>query len=78
MTDIEKSLKSLKLAKLLDGFRGKPKVNINLIAQEILKLTLFAEKNINTIAEIEVNPMFVYEKSVVFVDVLIHAVETEV
>lgn len=78
LTDIEKSLKSLKLAKLLDGFRGKPKVNINLIAQEILKLALFAEKNINTIAEIEVNPMFVYEKSVVFVDVLIHAVKTEV
>ena len=78
LMDIEKSLKSLKLAKLLEGFRGKPKVNINLIAQEILKLAVFAEKNINTIAEIEVNPMFVYEKSVVFVDVLIHAVKAEV
>jgi hypothetical protein len=78
LMDIEKSLKSLKLAKLFEGFRGKPKVDINIIAQEILNLAIFAEKNINTIAEIEVNPMFVYEKSVVFVDVLIHAVKTPV
>ena len=38
-----------------------------------MKLVIFAEKNINLISEIEINPIFVFEDSVQMVDALIYA-----
>jgi hypothetical protein len=60
----------------LDGFRGKPKVKLDVVVDSIMKLVIFAEENINLISEIEINPMFVYEDSVQMIDALIYAFET--
>jgi len=61
---------------LLDGFRGKPKVKLEVVVDAIMKLVIFAEENINLISEIEINPMFVYEDCVQMVDALIYAFDT--
>ncbi len=74
--EIREAIKHLKVFKLLDGFRGKPKVKLDVVVDSIMKLVIFAEENINLISEIEINPMFVYEDSVQMVDALIYAFET--
>ena len=71
--EIREVIKHLKVFKLLDGFRGKPKVKLEVVVDVIMKLVIFAEENINLISEIEINPMFVYEDSVLMVDALISA-----
>ena len=74
--EIREAIKNLKVFKLLDGFRGKPKVKLEVVVDAIMKLVIFAEKNINLISEIEINPMFVYEDCVQMVDALIYAFDT--
>ena len=74
--EIREAIKHLKVFKLLDGFRGKPKVKLDVVVDAIMKLVIFAEENINLISEIEINPMFVYEDSVQMVDALIYAFDT--
>jgi acyl-CoA synthetase (NDP forming) len=74
--EIREAIKHLKVFKLLDGFRGKPKVKLDVVVDSIMKLVIFAEENINLISEIEINPMFVYEDSVQMIDALIYAFET--
>ena len=74
--EIREAIKNLKVFKLLDGFRGKPKVKLEVVVDAILKLVIFAEENINLISEIEINPMFVYEDCVQMVDALIYAFDT--
>ena len=74
--EIREAIKNLKVFKLLDGFRGKPKVKLDVVVDAIMKLVIFAEENINLISEIEINPMFVYEDSVQMVDALIYAFDT--
>jgi len=74
--EIKEVIKRLKVFKLLDGFRGKPKVKLDFLVDAIMKLTIFAQENLNSISEIEINPMFVYEDSVLMVDALIYAFDT--
>ena len=74
--EIREVIKRLKVFKLLDGFRGKPKVKLDFVVDAIMKLIIFAQENLNSISEIEINPMFVYEDSVLMVDALIYAFDT--
>ena len=74
--EIKEIIKHLKVFKLLDGFRGKPKVKLDFVVDAIMKLIIFAQENLNSISEIEINPMFVYEDSVLMVDALIYAFDT--
>ncbi len=74
--EIKEVIKRLKVFKLLDGFRGKPKVKLDFVVDAIMKLIIFAQENLNLISEIEINPMFVYEDSVLMVDALIYAFDT--
>ena len=74
--EIKEVIKRLKVFKLLDGFRGKPKVKLDFVVDAIMKLIIFAQENLNSISEIEINPMFVYEDSVLMVDALIYAFDT--
>ena len=74
--EIKEVIKRLKVFKLLDGFRGKPKVKLDFVVDAIMKLIVFAQENLNSISEIEINPMFVYEDSVLMVDALIYAFDT--
>ncbi len=68
--DMQSALDSLKVSKLLNGFRGKPKVNRAALLSALQTLAEHALAHQATIAEIEINPLFVYEDNVIAIDVL--------
>jgi succinyl-CoA synthetase beta subunit len=59
---ILKAINGLKISKLLKGFRGKPKGDIEAIVQAIMKLGKFAEKNTSRLIEADINPLIVRPK----------------
>ena len=71
-TDIAVALRSLRVARLLDGFRGRSKVDVEAVALALHQLCAAFIQERGTIAELEINPMFVYEDHIVAVDALIH------
>lgn len=57
--DVESAIRSLKSAKLLDGFRGKPKGDIAAAVAAAMAVARFAEAHAGTLAELDVNPLMV-------------------
>ena len=57
--DIEAALRGLKLFPLLDGFRGRPKADLNAAVEAVMKISDFALDNAGTLAELDVNPLIV-------------------
>lgn len=70
--DIRRALNGLKLERLLTGFRGRPVVDLDGLAARLAGLGEFALARADDIAEIEINPLFIYEEHVVAVDALVH------
>ncbi|WP_338550428.1 acetate--CoA ligase family protein [Roseovarius phycicola] len=73
--DIEDALNGLRVARLLEGFRGQPTADKNAVVAALCALADFAIAHVDEIAEIEINPLFVYEKGVMAVDALIQTCE---
>jgi hypothetical protein len=69
--EIIRALKSLRVGPLLEGFRGRPAVDIPKVAAEIYRLCITYQEHVKTIAEIEINPLFVYREKVSAIDALI-------
>ncbi|WP_299506782.1 acetate--CoA ligase family protein [Cypionkella sp.] len=69
--DIEAALRSLKSFALLDGFRGRPQVNLTPVIDAIEAITAYAGDHLDTLMELDVNPLMVFENGVVAVDALI-------
>ena len=65
-SDAVEMLKELKSYKILEGFRGE-KVNINLIVDELMKLSKLSEKY-PEIKELDINPLIANEHHVKVVD----------
>ena len=74
---ILKAINNLKISKLLKGYRGKPKGDIEAIVQTIMKLGTFVEKNVTRLIEVDINPLIVRTKGkgVIAADALIHYLE---
>ncbi len=68
---IEKALKGLKVAQLLNGFRGANCTDFSCLAQTILDLSTWVLKKETQLQEVEVNPLFIYETTSLAVDALI-------
>ena len=75
--DIQNELKNMKIGKILFGYRNQDRADTNSLIKAILSLSKFAEKNINKLYEIEINPLIVCKKNkgVFAVDALIHYFE---
>jgi acyl-CoA synthetase (NDP forming) len=71
LAEIIRALKSLRVGRLLEGFRGRPAVDITKVAEEIHKLCMAYQEQVKTITEIEINPLFVYQEKVSAIDALI-------
>jgi succinyl-CoA synthetase beta subunit len=69
------SIEDLKVAKLLNGYRGRPKADIDTLCTTLFRLTEFVVQASQELAEVEINPMFIYENDSVAVDALIHVGE---
>jgi acetate---CoA ligase (ADP-forming) len=67
------ALSTLKIAKLLDGFRGKPRGDVDALVEVVLGIARYAAANVSTLQEIDVNPVIVRPAGLgaVAVDVLI-------
>ena len=70
--NIARAVQTLRVGRLLDGFRGRPKADIQNIASEIHRLCVSYLKDYANVSEIEINPLFVYANKVCAVDALIH------
>ena len=69
--EIIDQLMSLKISQMLTGYRGSKVAKINNIVQFINTLLLLMDDTELKIAEIEINPLFVYENQVKAVDAVI-------
>jgi acyl-CoA synthetase (NDP forming) len=58
-TSIEAALNRLKVSKLLAGFRGKPAGDVPALVETVLACTRYAETNLNTLVELDINPVIV-------------------
>ena len=74
---IEAAIRRLKVAKLLAGFRGKPAGDVPALVSTVLACTRYAETNLNTLCELDINPVIVRPAGLgaVAVDVLIRLKE---
>jgi acyl-CoA synthetase (NDP forming) len=72
-TAIESALKRLTVWKLLAGYRGKPPADVPALVETALACGRYAEANVNTLVELDINPVIVCPegKGAVAVDALI-------
>ena len=61
----------VKGAALLNGYRGRPALDVAALADALARVSLLIEDHADRIAEIDVNPLFVREKGVIAADALI-------
>ncbi|MFM8689145.1 MAG: acetate--CoA ligase family protein, partial [Acidimicrobiaceae bacterium] len=70
-SEIKQALKKLRIAPLLNGFRGKPAADVDSLVGLIQKLIDTALKN--ELVEVELNPVLVTTNSAIAVDALMIA-----
>ncbi len=68
--ELAAALASLKVSRLLDGYRGRPAADRDAVVDTLQRLACYATAH-PEIAEIEINPLFVLPAGVVAIDVLI-------
>jgi len=68
-TDIVSALEKLKVSHLLNGYRGQPAVDQHKLVSCIKQLADYVIFNSARIAELEINPLFVYTDQIYIVDV---------
>jgi acyl-CoA synthetase (NDP forming) len=57
--DVEAALRGLKLFPLLDGYRGRPKADLDAAVDAVLAVAAFAVAEAETIEELDINPLIV-------------------
>ena len=57
-----KMITELKAYKMLTGYRGEKPCDLDALVDMIVKISIFADKNKNSLSEIDINPLFVYPK----------------
>jgi len=74
--EIERAVRGLKIAKVLQGYRGKPAGDIAAAVDAIAAVARYAEAYRDDALELDVNPLMVLEKGAVAVDALIVLAES--
>lgn len=69
--DILAGIQQLKCFKLLDGYRGKPKADLNAVVSAIEAIISYANEQTGRLQELDVNPLLVLPDGVMAVDALI-------
>lgn len=71
--EVESAIRGLKVAKLLDGFRGRPKGDFSGLVDVVMAVARYAEANADRLAELDINPLLVRPegKGAVAVDALV-------
>jgi hypothetical protein len=76
-SSIEAGLRSLRVAGLLTGFRGRPAGDVPALVQTALAAARYAQANLETLTELDINPVIVRPGNLgaVAVDALIRLAE---
>lgn len=69
--DVETALQSLQSAPILNGYRGKPAINMNAALDAIAAIQAFVIANAEKVEEVEVNPLICTAERAVAADALI-------
>lgn len=69
--EIADALKRLKVAKLIDGYRGSPAVNQHLLIAQLQRLAAFMVLHAENYREVEINPLLLGPAGVCAVDVVL-------
>ncbi len=72
-----RALESLKVWKLISGYRGRPAGDVDALVEAIMKLIAFAQDHLDNLLELDVNPLMVLPKGAVAADVLLRRVPRE-
>ena len=70
---ILKEIKKMKFFNLINGFRDKRKVDLDMLTREIFKIVKFHQEECNRCDFIEINPVFVYENTIIASDCVLCA-----
>jgi acyl-CoA synthetase (NDP forming) len=65
--DAKEMIHEIKGFPILDGYRGKPKADIDAIVEVLMKISDLVTKH-EEINEMDLNPVFIYEKGLICVD----------
>jgi len=65
--DANEMIHDIKGFPILDGFRGKPKADIDAIIETLMKISDLVTKH-EEINEMDLNPVFIYDKGLICVD----------
>ncbi len=73
-TKVLNAINNLKISKILNGYRGGSKGDIESLVKTVLKFAKFAEKNASKLLEVDINPLIIRPKGkgVIAADALIH------
>jgi hypothetical protein len=69
-TEISNEISGLKLFKLLDGFRGKPKADMEALLDAVEAVQNYC-LNTSNLIELDINPLMALEEGAIAVDALI-------
>ena len=72
---VEHAFDHLKLAHLVDGFRGRAKGDRKAAIDAIIAVASYAERERDTLVELDVNPVLILEKGAVAVDAMIRTMK---
>ncbi|MDZ4736670.1 MAG: acetate--CoA ligase family protein [Rhodospirillaceae bacterium] len=70
---VEQAISSLKIMKILGGYRGKAKGDVTALVDAVMAIAAFADANRDTLVELDINPLMVLPEGqgVVAVDALV-------
>ena len=68
--EIREAIKKLKIFTLMDGYRGQSRIDLHKLCNDVWNITQFVQCNRQTILELEINPLFVYQGETCAVDAL--------
>lgn len=71
------AIAALKVSRLLDGFRGRPRGDKDAVVELVMNLQRFTQAHAGELAELDVNPLMVMPNGVVAVDVLLRMASTQ-
>ena len=72
--EIAAAIDRLRIGRLLNGYRGLPAANRTAVVDALERLAGFACRDENGLAELEINPLFIFEESVMVIDALMRTV----
>ena len=70
-TQIGDAVQALRIAPLLNGYRGKPGADIPAVIAAVLSVQAYVIAHLDTISEVEINPLICTTTSAIAVDALI-------